>query len=228
MTTQSVFLDPPPDFHGLDPDLPIRFYHRHLPHWRQEGATYFATFRLADSIPREKLSAIKRWRKIWQRANAESPSQQAWEQLACQITRKCELWLNEGHGASVFSDRELATEMSKSLLHFQNERCFTSCFVVMPNHVHVVMKPLPGFELEDVLASVKRFVGNTVNSQRNRSGKLWEEESYDQIVRDEEHLFKIVQYIGRNPGRAGIPREQWFRWMHPDWERAGWRFRDET
>jgi hypothetical protein len=58
MPEEPFNLPDPPGFRGLDPNLPIRFYQRHLPHWRQVGATYFVTFRLADSIPQahSKLS----------------------------------------------------------------------------------------------------------------------------------------------------------------------------
>ncbi len=41
----------PAGFRGLDPDLEVRIYRRGLPRWRQEGATYFVTFRLVDSLP---------------------------------------------------------------------------------------------------------------------------------------------------------------------------------
>ena len=227
MTFDIFNLNAPPGFRGLHPDLPIRVYYRHLPHWRQEGATYFATFRLADSIPQEQLRALKHWRTIWERSHPEPRSEKHWEDLAREITRKTEAWMDEGYGECVFRQRELATQMSKSLLHFQNERCLTSCFAVMPNHVHAVMKPLGGFELEDILESVKRFVSRKVNSLLGRSGVLWEEESYDRMVRDEEHLYRVVQYIGRNPAKAGLPRAQWVRWLHPGWEQAGWVFRDE-
>ena len=134
--------------------------------------------------------------------------------------------MDEGYGECVFRNRELADEMSKSLLYFQNLRCLTSCFTVMQNHIHVVMKPLGDFKLEDILESVKRFVSRKVNSVLGRSGVLWEQESYDRIVRDEEHLYRVIQYIGRNPAKAGLPRDQWTRWIHPDWEHAGWEFRD--
>jgi len=40
-----------PPFVPLDENKAVRIYHRNLPHWRQEGVTYFVTFRLADSIP---------------------------------------------------------------------------------------------------------------------------------------------------------------------------------
>jgi hypothetical protein len=51
-------LPPPPGFQGLHPDQPITVYQRHLPHWRQDGATYFVTFRLADSLPQSKLDEL--------------------------------------------------------------------------------------------------------------------------------------------------------------------------
>ena len=227
MTTETFNLNAPPGFRGLPPDLPIRMYQRHLPHWRQDGATYFVTFRLADSIPQEQLRALKRWRAIWESENPEPRSDEKWHELAREITHKTEVWMDEGYGECVFRHRDLADEMSKSLLHFQNERCLTSCLTVMPNHVHAVMKPLGGFELEDILESVKRFVSRKVNSMLGRSGALWEEESYDRIVRDEEHLFRGIQYIGRNAAKAGLPVEQWVRWVLPEWEQAGWGFRGD-
>lgn len=127
----------------------------------------------------------------------------------------------------MFRNGELAEKMPKSLLHYQGERCLTSCFTVMSNHVHVVMKPLGEFELEAILESVKRFVSRKVNAALGRSGRLWEEESYDRIIRDEEHLFRVIQYIGRNPQKAGLPVADWVWWVHSVWQETGWGFRNE-
>ena len=52
----------PPGFRGLDPNKRVRIYTRHLPHWRQDGATYFVTFRLADSLPEAMLIEIRNLR----------------------------------------------------------------------------------------------------------------------------------------------------------------------
>jgi REP element-mobilizing transposase RayT len=226
MTTATFNLNAPPGFRGLHPDLPIRVYHRHLPHWRQDGATYFVTFRLADSIPQEHLRALKRWRAIWERSHPEPRSDETWQELVRDITRKTEVWLDEGYGDCVFRNRKFAEDMSKSLLHFQDDRCFTSCLSVLPNHVHAVTKPLAGFELEDILASVKRFVSRKVNSALGRNGQLWEEESYDRIIRDEEHLFRVIHYVGRNAANAGLPVTDWIRWVDPTWAQLGWGFGD--
>ena len=225
MAIEHFNLTAPPEFRGLHPDIPVNVYHRHLPHWRQEGATYFVTFRLADSIPQEKLQALKRWRSVWEAENQPPRSEEQWHELAKEITRKTEAWADQGYGECVFRNLKLASEMAQSLLHFQDEHCLTSCYAVMPNHVHVVIKPLGELELEQILQWIKRFVSRAVNSTLSRSGKLWEEESYDQIVRDEEHLFHVIQYIGRNPAKAGLPQSEWVRWIHPTWQQAGWDFR---
>lgn len=227
MTSEPFNLAPPPGFRGLDPDLPVRVYHRHLPHWRQKGATHFVTFRLADSIPQEQLRALKRWRERWEREHPEPRSEEDWRELAREITTKTDAYMDEGYGECVFRERELADQMAKSLLHFQDQQYLTSCFAILPNHVHLLIKPLGEFELEDVLGSAKGFVSRKVNAILGRSGALWAEESYDRIVRDEEHLFRVIQYIGRNPLKAGLPRDLWYRWMHPAWDAAGWGFRDE-
>ena len=54
-----------------------------------------------------------------------------------------------------------------------------------------------------------------------------QQESYDRIIRDEEHLWRVIQYIGRNPRQAGLPLESTPRWIDPDWQALGWNFRDD-
>ena len=53
------FLEAPEGFTPLDWEREIVIYKRNLPHWRQEGATYFVTFRLADSLPREAIRELQ-------------------------------------------------------------------------------------------------------------------------------------------------------------------------
>ena len=134
--------------------------------------------------------------------------------------------MDEGYGECVFGDAGVAQLMADACLYFQEQRHLTFCYCVMPNHCHVVVKPLGEYELEDILDSWKGYVGNQVNKRLGRQGQLWQQESFDRIVRDEEHLFRIIQYIGNNPAKARLPRDLWHRWLHPDWEAAGWGFRD--
>jgi hypothetical protein len=66
-----------------------------------------------------------------------------------------------------------------------------------------------------------------INGAVGRSGVLWHDESFDRIIRDEEHLYRCIQYIGRNPRRIGLPKDWWIRWIRPSWEALGWTFEDE-
>ena len=226
MAIETFNLNTPPNFRGLHPDLKIEMYTRHLPHWRQSGATYAVTFRLADSLPKKKLDLLKSMRSYWEAKYPEPRSEEAWKEYARTVTVSVEKWLDQGAGACNFKLKEFANELSRSILHFQDRQYFVSCYVVMPNHCHLVIRPYKGFELEDILGSIKGVVSRFVNKENGTSGSLWQQECFDRIIRDEEHLYSVVQYIGNNPRMAGLHKSKWFRWTHPEWKKVGWGFRD--
>jgi REP element-mobilizing transposase RayT len=217
-------LSPPPQFCGLNPDLPIRCYERHLPHWRQDGATYFVTFRLADALPQQQQQFLRRLRAEWERTQPRSEEQ--WKTFAKEYANHVERWSDEGYGECWFRDRRWAQELIDRLLHFQNQRHFTSCYVIMPNHCHAIVQPFPPHELEELLQAAKSLVARSICRELGTSRTLWQQESFDRIIRDEEHLWRVIQYIGNNPARAGLTHEQAPRWIHPTWEACGWRFVD--
>ena len=223
-----VFFPPPgpPQFLALDAELPLRVYERRLPHWRQPGATYFVTFRLGDSLPQEKLRLLRQIRTDWSKKNPEPQEESRWVELARDISTQAEKWLDEGVGRCVLREPGVAGVLARVMHHLQNEYYFLSCYCVMPNHCHVVVRPYPGHELEKIPGLWKGNSAVEINRHLGRSGALWAQESYDRIVRDAEHLFRVVQYIGNNPRKAQLKREQWIRWIDPSWETAGWGFRD--
>ncbi|HUS40559.1 MAG TPA: transposase [Pirellulales bacterium] len=229
MTVASPFnLPPPASFRGLHPDLPLTVYYRHLPHWRQEGATYFVTFRLADALPQEKLHFLKRLRDEWERTHPPPRSEADWKDYAREVTNSAERWLDEGYGACHFREQRWCDDLRERLHHFQGQRYFLSCWAIMPNHCHAVIQPFKEYSLEDLLGAMKGVTARHINVALATSGSLWEEECYDRIVRDEQHLWRVIQYIGRNLRLAGLAHEvAWRRWIHPDWEAAGWGFRDD-
>lgn len=214
----------PPGFRGLDPDKPIRVYFRHLPHWRQDGATYFVTFRLGDALPAIKLNELKTLRSHWEFTHPEPRSEQDWEEHAREVVRRTEAWLDEGHGACYFREDRWAEDLQARLNKFNGSRYRLSCWVIMPNHCHVVICPFEGHELEDVLGAMKGVTSRHINLATGNSGQIWQQESYDRIIRDGEHLDRVIQYIGRNPANSKLPREHWRRWIDPAWQAAGWNF----
>ena len=214
----------PPGFVGLHPDKRIRKYYRHLPHWRQEGATYFVTFRLADSLPKAKLVELKNLRAYWEQAHPEPRSEQDWEMHAKEVIRRTEACSDEGHGACHFKERRWADDLRDRLHHFHGVRYQLNCWVIMPNHCHLILRPFDGHELEDLIGAMKGVTARHINTALGQSGELWEQECFDRIIRDTVHLQRIVQYIGDNPEKAGLPRDQWFRWIDSEWQQAGWTF----
>jgi putative transposase len=172
MNNASLNLDAPPGFRGLHPDIPVTMYQRHLPHWRQDGATYFVTFRLAGSLPQQKRAELQRWRAEWDRTHLEPRTEAQWQDFTRRHAIRIEGWLDEGYGECILGDAKNADILSTAMLYFQDDRCSTFAFVVMPNHVHVVMKPLGEWRLEQILDSWKGFVGHSVNKSMQRSGVL--------------------------------------------------------
>jgi hypothetical protein len=115
-------LPAPPGFQGLDPDKPLKVYFRHLPHWRQDGATYFVTFRLDDSLPDVKLQQLADFRREWEQKNPPPHSHEQLNQLSLETMRRVERWLDQGMGSCCLKDPSGARFVVDALHHFDGER----------------------------------------------------------------------------------------------------------
>jgi REP element-mobilizing transposase RayT len=201
-------------------------YQRHLPHWRQDGATYFVTFRLADSLPQSKLDELSGLKAEWERRHARPHSDMALDELVRQVQERMECWLDQGMGSCPLKDPFLAALLTSAMHHFDDDRYELDCFVVMPNHVHVIVRPLKPalYPLAVIVGGWKKYSSRRINRELQRTGDRWQDESFDRILRDEEHLWRAIQYIGSNPDRAGLPRESCPLWIRPAWVELGWQF----
>jgi len=101
------------------------FYRRHLPHWRQDQATYFVTWRLA-------------------RGQRELDS----------------------------SERELVATAVKS---FRSQPYEIAAYVVMDDHVHALLAPLPAYKLRSILHLWKSFNTRQMQREHRRFGRVWQE-----------------------------------------------------
>lgn len=220
--------DPPPGFRGFRPEMPVTIYTRRLPHWRQDGATYFVTFRLGDSLPHSKLNELSGLRDEFLRRHGDSPSQDDWERFAKQTMQRVEDWLDQGMGSCILRDSKISDIVRDSMHRFDDDRYELGCYAIMPNHVHAVIRPtLPdAFPLEKILQGWKGYTSKRINQSLKISGANWCEESFDRIIRDEEHLDRCIQYIGRNPGAAKLPAGEFQLWVRPRWAEIGWGFRE--
>ena len=214
-------------FGFFDPKQPYSVTYGRLPHWQQEGATYFITFRTIDSIPQEAL-------ELWQREHDDALFrlgtdvriagwQTSFSKLPWGVKRnfhrefatKLERNLDELHGECVLKLPELSLEIDQSLKKFDGERYHLGGFVVMPNHVHVLVCFKPGVDLLKQCYSWKHFTSRMINKKLSQSGHFWQSESFDHLVRDFEHFEKFRKYIANNPLNAKL-REAEYRVHLPE------------
>ena len=79
----------------------------------------------------------------------------------------------------------------------------------MPNHVHMIIAPLAAENGENhsmalILQRIKGSSARQANLILSRSGAFWQHESYDHVVRSEDELGRVLQYIVDNPLKAGL------------------------
>lgn len=198
-----------PTFHPFDPNAPIGISSRHLPHWRQKSRTYFVTFRLNDSIPQDKLKAWKQERDIWLCEHPEPHSIDDLREYHERFSERLHAWLDAGIGSCLLRNPRAAGRVEGALRFFDGKRYQLGDFVIMPNHVHVLVTPRGEFTLSQVLHSWKSYSAKEVNKELKREGKVWQNESFDHIVRSSGQLEKFQHYIRDNPTRAGLRSDEY-------------------
>ena len=85
-----------------------------------------------------------------------------------------------------------------ALLFFDGKRYDLIAFVVMPNHVHILMKLKEGYKLIEIMRSIKSFTAKKINENENKTGPVWQSESYDRLIRDQKHFENVIRYIIAN------------------------------
>ena len=107
---------------------------------------------------------------------------------------------------------ELADMVVEAIRYRDLEHFHLHNFVVMPNHVHMLITPQ--VPVSTLMQSLKRYTAREGNRILQLTGQsFWQDESYDRLVRDQTEFARIANYIEDNPITAGLTRErQQFRW----------------
>jgi len=193
----------------------------HLPHWEEADGIYFVTFRLGDSLPKAALQEVRLEKEaILARARqaGRGLTEAEERQLRRLETRHIEKWLDRGSGACWMRDPRVAAVVASALAHFDGERYRLLAWCVMPNHVHVVFRPVPGNKLAEIVHSWKSFSAKSIGRMLDRRGEFWMREYYDHLVRNSKQLTRIIRYVAENPARAGLKDWKWVG-IASDWTR---------
>lgn len=191
----------------------------YLPHVKREGASYFVTFRLVDSLPKEKLLEFERekagrLRRLEDFKRRGEKLLDSLEEINRDFRRQIERYLDQGAGACHLRRPKIADLVAATLRHFHDQRYLLREWVVMPNHVHVLFWPMPNHVVSEILKSWKQFSSRRAKELLGLGpGPFWQPEPYDHWIRNDDEHARITRYIRNNPVKAGLCKcpEDW-RW----------------
>jgi REP element-mobilizing transposase RayT len=180
----------------FDPEEPVgRIYGGNLPHWRQEGATYFISWRTADSMPRARVVQWLHERREWLAYHPEPHTKADKAEYDRLFNARWEQWLDESHGHCLLARRDVCELVQRALNHYDAARYRLGPNVVAPNHVHVVVTPLEEYKLSIIGQSWKSYLAHEINRLVQQRGAFWEKESFDHIIRSAAESERITTYI---------------------------------
>jgi len=195
----------PPDSEAAK--LGFRGWHSrgYLPHFDLPDLVQFISYRLDDAMP---SSLRHEWAALLE--------------IDDELKRrtKIEDYLDRGRGSCLLRDPRVAGVAEENWLHFDGKDYRLLAWVVMPNHVHLLVEiwKTPQSEL---IQNWKGFSARRINRVLGRRGKLWQDDYWDRYIRDEAHYRKVVHYIEWNPVKAGLVKTP------EQWPLSSARFRDE-
>ena len=173
-----------------------------LPHWFQENKTVFATFRLADSLPKERIEEL---RDDIKRMREEMGAENSLDARLWQMMEKVESWLNKGYGSCCLSDCSIRKVVSDALHHYDGKLYTLHSFIIMPNHVHVLLSPLGNQPVLNSLGKVKSYTAKIINGMTGQTGRVWQHGIFDRIIRDAFDFTAKWDYIADNPKK--LPKD---------------------
>ena len=214
---------------------------RFLPHYDASLKFQMITYRLADSLPQDLIRAL----------GTPQPSADG-EGDELQKRKIIEETLDKGYGSCLLQEPLVAQVVVDNWKFYHGKRYDLTAYVVMPNHVHVLIKTYEEWSIGKIVWAWKSLVTKYVNSEvdlknrflnsmeqfkaknlqikssskmqkfikaesKNNSFSIWQREYWDRFIRDENHFEKAVEYIHKNPVKAGLTKssEDWL------WSSAG-------
>lgn len=166
----------------------------YLPHFEGGEIAQMINLRLADSLPKK---VIERWNQELELTGERTA-------FAPVMRQRIERYLDQGFGSCALRDARVAYMIQESLLHSDGERYWLSAWVVMPNHIHLVLTPKSPWSLSRIMKLFKSYTSHEANRILGRQGQFWMEDYFDRYVRDHKHFTNAIGYIESNPVRARL------------------------
>jgi len=177
----------------------------YIPHYDAAGVTQFITIRLADSVPHHVQRQLKAELATLE-ASSVDPQVVGYERR-----KRIETLLDAGYGSCVLANDAVAQIIIQAFDRLTTDGHELTRWVIMPNHIHMLLKIRSDISLASVIRFFKARTGKQANNLLGSSGRFWFPEFFDRYMRDSAHLSRVITYIDENPLRAGLVKrpEDW-------------------
>ncbi|PCJ56900.1 MAG: transposase [Planctomycetota bacterium] len=173
-------------------DIQSKGYYKRgfIPHFDYSCLHQMITYRLNDSLPRHavELMLIK-------------DDEQKKRKLI-------ETYLDAGHGSCILKIKDIADLIFENWNHFNGKRYDLISYVIMPNHIHILIKIYEKEQLGKIIHSWKSYTSKKIKKYLNINGKDssvgWKDNYWDRYIRDTAHYQHAINYIHQNPVKAGL------------------------
>ena len=103
-----------------------------------------------------------------------------------------------------FVEQDYVVYLDKLKYYAKQYQVDVHAFVLMTNHVHLLMTPNTDKGVSQLMQSLGRYYVRYINQTYNRTGTLWEGRYKSTLVDSEEYLLLVSRYIELNPVRANM------------------------
>ena len=105
----------------------------------------------------------------------------------------------------LFQSERMANLLIRTIYEYREQsRFLLHGFVIMPNHIHLVVTPIKPVTLERAVQFIKGGFSFRVKKQLGVAGEIWQTSFYDRRVRDMLEMERFMHYIHDNPVRRGL------------------------
>ena len=116
------------------------------------------------------------------------------------------LWLEAesfvDYGECILSREDCRQIVAEAFEHFNGSRYALHSYIVMPNHVHVLVEFLAKEDMPKILHSWKSYTASAINRVLGRTGSVWQRDYFDRLVRNADHYGRCLAYIRKNESAA--------------------------
>ncbi len=203
------------------------YYKRNLPHVQPVGDIFFVTARLVNSIPNSVIAELQSWKEseyqaiITKKGGSRKTQKENWQRLQKLYFKRFDTWLDQAGTKDDLLARADVAAIVKEKFHAYDGKFYDLiAYTIMPNHFHLLVdfsvqldNSAEYVQLEWVMKHIKGGSAYAANKLLGRSGKFWQRESFDRVVRDDREFHNIIRYILLNPVKADLV-QSWKEWNH--------------